>query len=77
MEVGTGTMAHVTFHDTEKKVKFSLSALIVRVAEMDDGKVLYGCRLNQESPAISRYVSEKQREKLKASRTVGTTSVLE
>ncbi len=77
IEVGNGTMAHISFHDTEKRVKFSLSAIIVRVAEMEDGKVLYGCRLNQESPAISKYVSEKLREKLKASRTVGKGAALE
>jgi len=77
MDVSPGTMVHITFHDTEAKVKFSLGAIIVRVAEMEDGRVLYGCRLNQESPAISKYVTDKQREKLKASRTVGTTVPLE
>lgn len=77
MNVGAGTMAHITFHDSEAKVKFSLGSIIVRVADMEDGRVLYGCRLNQESPAISKYVADKQREKLKASRTVGTTIPLE
>jgi len=77
MDVSSGTMVHITFHDTDAKVKFSLGAIIVRVAEMEDGRVLYGCRLNQESPAISKYVTDKQREKLKASRTVGTTVPLE
>ena len=77
MNLDPGTMVHVTFHDTEARVKFSLSAIVVRVAEMEDGRVLYGCRLNQESPAISKYVTDKQREKLKASRTVGTTVPLE
>ena len=73
-----GTMEHVNFHDEESKVKFSLGAVIVRIAEMEDGRVLYGCRLNnQDSPAISKYVAELQREKLKGSRTVGTSGVAE
>lgn len=77
MDISPGTMAHVTFHDPEAKVKFSLGSVVVRVAEMEDGRVLYGCRLNQESPAIAKYVADKQREKLKASRTVGTNIPLE
>ena len=77
MNVEAGTMAHITFHDADAKVKFSLGSIIVRVADMEDGRVLYGCRLNQESPAIAKYVADKQREKLKASRTVGATIPLE
>lgn len=77
MGIESGEMAHITFNDVDARTKFSLSAIIVRTAEMEDGRVLYGCRLNQESPAISKYVTDKQREKLKASRTVGTTVPLE
>ncbi len=77
MGIDPGEMAHITFNDTDARTKFSLSAIIVRTAEMEDGRVLYGCRLNQESPAIAKYVTDKQREKLKASRTVGTTIPLE
>lgn len=77
MGIDAGEMAHITFNDVDARTKFSLSAIIVRTAEMEDGRVLYGCRLNQESPAISKYVADKQREKLKASRTVGTTIPLE
>ena len=77
LNVEPGTIAHITFNDTEARTKFSLSAIIVRTAEVDEGKILYGCRLNQESPAIAKYVNDKQREKLKGSRTVGTTVPLE
>lgn len=77
LNVEPGTIAHITFNDTEARTKFSLSAIIVRTAELDEGKILYGCRLNQESPAIAKYVNDKQREKLKGSRTVGTTVPLE
>lgn len=77
LNVEPGTIAHITFNDTEARTKFSLSAIIVRKAELDENKILYGCRLNQESPAIAKYVNDKQREKLKGSRTVGTTVPLE
>lgn len=77
MNIEPGTIAHIVFHDTQARMKFSVSAIIVRKAELEDGKVLYGCRLNQESPAIAKYVNDKQREKLKGSRTVGTTTPLE
>ena len=77
MGIEAGEMAHITFNDVDARIKFSLSAIVVRTAEMEDGRVLYGCRLNQESPAISKYVTDKQREKLKASRTVGTKIPLE
>ena len=77
MGIDPGEMAHITFNDVDARTKFSLSAIIVRTAEMEDGRVLYGCRLNQENPAISKYVTDKQREKLKASRTVGTIVPLE
>ena len=77
MGIEAGEMAHITFNDVDARTKFSLSAIIVRSAEMEDGRVLYGCRLNQESPAIAKYIADKQREKLKASRNVGTTIPLE
>lgn len=77
LHVEQGTIAHITFNDTEARTKFSLSAIIVRTAQVDDNKFLYGCRLNQESPAVAKYVNDKQREKLKGSRTVGTTIPLE
>lgn len=77
LNVEPGTIAHIVFNDSEARMRFNISAIIVRTAQLDDGKVLYGCRLNQESPAIAKYVNDKQREKLKGSRTVGTTIPLE
>lgn len=77
LDVEPGTMAHITFNDTETRTKFSLSAIVVRKAQLEENKILYGCRLNQESPAIAKYVNDKQREKLKGSRTVGTNIPME
>lgn len=77
LNVDPGTLAHIVFNDSQERMKFSISSIIVRKAVLEDGKVLYGCRMNQESPTIARYINNKQREKLKGSRTVGTTSPLE
>lgn len=77
MQVEPGTMTHITFHDSTARTHFSLGAIIVRKEELEDGRVLYGCRLNQESSAIAKYVNDKQREKLKATRTVGKTIPLD
>lgn len=65
-----GEVTHIHFFDDVLKVKFSLGAIIVRSEETEDGKVVFGCRLNQESNAIAKYVNDKQREKLKATRSV-------
>lgn len=77
LNVEPGTVVSVVFNDPDKRMKFNISAIIVRTAQLEDGKTLYGCRLNQESPIISKYVNDKQREKLRGSRTVGTTVPLE
>lgn len=77
LKLKQGTIVHITFNDTDARVKFSLGAIIVRQAPLEDGRMLYGCRLNQESPSISKYVNDKQREKLKASRTVGKSEAPE
>ena len=37
---------------------------------MENYRIMYGCKLNQESSAISKYINEKQREKLRATRTI-------
>lgn len=65
-----GDTVHIAFKDVEAKTKFSLGASIVRMEELEGGKTLAGCRLNQESNAISKYVNDKQREKLRSSRSV-------
>jgi len=71
IEIDMGSVVHLTFLDREAQAKFNLGAIVVRTEEVDDSSVMYGCRLNSESAAISKYVADKQREKLRASRTVG------
>lgn len=68
VEIPDGSVVHLSFTDAETKAHFSLSALIVRSADMERSRMIYGCKFNQESSAIAKYVNEKQREKLKAAR---------
>lgn len=77
LDVEPGMLAQVTFNDPRVRMKFSLSTIIVRKAVLEEGKILYGCKMNQENPAIAKYINDKQREKLRGSRTVGTTVPLE
>ena len=70
LKVEMGDTVHLSFRDAEENTKFSLGATVVRLEELDGNRTLVGCTLNQESNAVSRYVNEKQREKLRASRTV-------
>lgn len=71
VKADNGSVVHLTFLDKEVNAKFSIGAIIVRSEEIDEYSVMYGCRLNSESNAISKYINDKQREKLRASRTVG------
>ena len=65
-----GMVVHLSFTDENTKTKFNIGAIIVRSEEMENYRIMYGCKLNQESNAISKYVNEKQREKLRATRTI-------
>ena len=67
-EISEGSVVHLNFRDDVANTRFDLSAIVVRSEEMERSRVVYGCKLNQESSAVSRYVNEKQREKLKAAR---------
>lgn len=68
----SGMVVHLSFTDDSTQTKFSIGAIIVRSEAMENYRIMYGCKLNQESSAISKYVNEKQREKLRATRTINT-----
>lgn len=67
-DIPVGNVVHINFRDEDANTRFDVSAIIVRSEEMERSRIMYGCKLNQESAAISKYVNEKQREKLKAAR---------
>lgn len=67
-DIPDGSIVHINFTDESTGTPFALTALIVRSADMERSRIMYGCKLNQESNAIAKFVNDKQREKLKAAR---------
>lgn len=64
VKLAVGKAVVVSFSDGWENVKFTINATIVRVAEMDKGRLLYGCTLNSESNALGKYINEKQRKNM-------------
>lgn len=64
VKLPVGKSVIVSFNDGWENVKFSINATVVRVAEMDKGRLLYGCTLNSESNALAKYINEKQRKNM-------------
>lgn len=69
-DVHNDDIVRVSFTDSTANTKFTLGAVIVRSEELARSQKLYGCKLKQESNTITKFVNEKQREKLKASRQI-------
>ncbi len=67
-DIPEGSIVHINFVDETTNTTFSLAAIIVRSMDMEKSRIMYGCKLNQESNTIAKFVNDKQREKLKANR---------
>lgn len=52
----------------EESLSINIMGRIVRREEIDDKHYLYGCRFEEENPAIQKFVNERQREELKRTR---------
>ncbi len=76
-DIPDGSVVHVNFTDESTGTPFTLTALIVRSMEMERSRIMYGCKLNQESNAIAKFVNDKQREKLKAARQANLSAFVE
>ena len=74
-EVTMGMPITVLFSDDVTKQNFQLSATVVRHEDVEHARIVYGCRFRSESDIVSRYVNEKQRAKLKETRTIGVRSI--
>lgn len=57
------TLVSLSFSDVETNTKFRINAVVVRIEEMEDGRVLYGCRMTQESSSVAKFINTKQRER--------------
>ena len=59
-----GDPVRLVFNDNKKELRFNLQGRIVRIVELDETKVLYGCRLIIKNTSLSKYIADKQREQL-------------
>jgi hypothetical protein len=64
----TNTMIALTFYEEKTGTNFRLTATIVRCDKIDENRILYGCKFATEHRGISKYVNEKQREKMRLGR---------
>lgn len=64
-------LLHVVLRDRleelEENYAFHLSGLIARVQELENGNILYGCKLNSRVPGFDQYIMSKERLRLRRS----------
>lgn len=59
------TVLRDRIEETEENYVFHLYGTIARVQELDNGKVLYGCRLTDRVPGLDKYIMTKERYRLR------------
>ena len=66
-----GAIIHADLKDhleeTDEYFKFEMYGLIARVQELENGNVLYGCRLNNSLSGLDAYIMKKERLRLRKS----------
>lgn len=71
VELKENQVVHLVFQDRieelAKNFNFQLYGIIVRIEELERGRMLYGCRLNTQVPGLDNYISIKQRIQLRNS----------
>lgn len=67
--LGLNHVLHVELKDTieerNEKFEFQLYGLITRIHKLKNGKILYGCRLNNSIPKLEAYIMKKERIRLR------------
>ena len=76
-DIPEGSIVHINFVDEPTGTTFALAAIIVRSMDMERSRIMYGCKLNQESNSIAKFVNDKQREKLKSARQSNLAAFVE
>ena len=57
----------------ESALSINIMGRVVRMEALDDKHYLYGCRFEEENPAIQRFVADKQREEIRRSKGTDNT----
>lgn len=65
IELDNNNIIHVVLTDYVKecneKYSFNMCGVVVRKQELENGKVIYGCRLNDEVNGLDKYIATKDR----------------
>lgn len=59
------TVLRDRIEDLEENYVFHLYGVIARTQELDNGKILYGCRLTDRVPGLDKYIMAKERIRLR------------
>ncbi len=66
-----GSLVHVVLNDQidgfGEKYVFHLYGLVARIQELENGRIIYGCRLNNHVAGLDSYLMKKERNRLKKS----------
>lgn len=65
------TLLNDYIEDTQQQFSFQLYGIIVRIEETDNGKIIYGCKLNTKTPGIEAYVMLKERIRIRNEKGTG------
>lgn len=66
-KIKVGSHVSLRYEDPDKSASFNLSGIVVRTNE-DGNRIFAGCKMGALNSAVSRYVNEKQRERMKLER---------
>lgn len=73
VEMHEGQVIHTVLNDRideiAKNYTFQLYGLIVRKVELENGRVIYGCKLNNPVPGLENYIMIKERIRIRDSKS--------
>lgn len=65
----SGSLVHVVLNDQidgfGERYVFHLYGLVARIQELENGRIIYGCRLNNHVAGLDSYLMKKERNRLK------------
>ena len=63
-----GDVLHLSFTAGSGGTNFNLSIVVIRQENLEDGRILYGCRLKNRSEVVAKFINQKQHEQIKGSK---------
>ena len=59
--IKNGSLVHVHFYDEDMEMDYKIGGIVVRREEIDEHRMLLGCRFSTEHDSISSYIQRKER----------------